>query len=453
MRPAPRTFRRCARMLTASGGVLLLLTAVLSIVPAPASAETTPTTTPETTTTITALQGNPTCRDLQYPYGAKIEDPPVTGTYPGTGGTFEEDSDALTLTIVGGTATSFSFEGASPPISAVIVKSGGNDKDPGDEKALLYEFDAPVTGAGPINSVTKVGTNELRDISHVQFCWGERQPTVEKKWYASDGTTPVAAPTSGVLEVQVDLVEGDPILLGLADLDDGPYTLDVAASDVTGVDETKVPTGWTEFVTGCDPDTEDDAYVVCNRQVETDDDEATLKKLWFDSDGDLRAAPSSAVIEITVDLVEGQDIVLDLDDLDDGLVTLPVGVEGVTSVQETTVPSGWREVECATQYADDADFVLCNRRRSSGGGGGGSDLPTPVTTTPVQPAPILPLTPELPAEVLPEVVTTPAPAPAPVLPFTGSGRIEAIAMAGLALVLSGGAATLLARRRPEVEPT
>ena len=447
MTPAPRRIRRCARMLTATGGVLLLLTAVLSIVPAPANAVTTP--------TITPLDGNPTCQDVGYTSGAKIEDPPETGTYPGEGRSFEEGSDALTVTIVGGTATSFSFEGADPAIKAVIVKSGGNPHDLDDEKALLYEFDPAVTAAGPIYSVTKGDTEVLRDISHVQFCWGEtaQRPTVEKRWYASNGTTLVDAPTTSNIKVTVDLVEGQDIVLEHGQLDDDPFTVPVAASNVAGVDETIVPTGWTEFVTGCDPNTEDDAYVVCNKQVETNDENATVRKLWFDSDGDLRAAPSSSDVEITVDLVEGQDIVLDLDDLDDGLVTLPVGVEGVTSVQETDVPTGWREVECASQYADDADFVICNRRRSSGGGGGGGDLPTPATTTSVPPAPILPFTPEVPAEVLPEVVTTPAPAPAPVLPFTGSARIEAIAMAGLALVLSGGAATLLARRRPEVEPT
>lgn len=434
-------------MLTATGAVLLLLTAVLTIVPVPASAVTTP--------TITPLDGNPTCQDVGYTSGAKIEDPPETGTYPGEGRSFEEGSDALTVTIVAGTATSFSFEGADPAIKAVIVKSGGNPHDLDDEKALLYEFDPAVTAAGPIYSVTKGDTEVLRDISHVQFCWGETapRPTVEKKWFASNGTTPVAAPTTSNIEVTVDLVEGNSIVLEHGLLDDGPYTVPVAASNVESVDETIVPTGWTEFVTGCDPDVEDDAYVVCNKQVETDDEQATVAKLWFDSDGDLRTAPSSSDIEITVDLVEGPDIVLELDDLDDGVVTLPVDVDGVTSVEETTVPTGWRKVECATQYADDADFVLCNRRRSSGGGGGGGDLPTPVTMPTVQPAPILPLTPEVPAEVLPEVLTTTAPAPAPVLPFTGSGRIEAIAFTGLAFVLAGGAATLLARRRPEVEPT
>lgn len=132
------------------------------------------------------VEGNPTCADLGYSFGFKIEasgEYPDEGTYsPGDPGTetFGDVDPAFEVTITydNEPPTPFSFT-ASSPVGAVIVKAG-----PG---AFVYTYDPPVTSAS--------GLESPRDdsISHIDFCW-DAPPTTTTT--APGATTTVPGETT-----------------------------------------------------------------------------------------------------------------------------------------------------------------------------------------------------------------------------------------------------------------
>lgn len=425
---------RTGRAFAAVGAALLLIAGVQALAPAASAWD-------EENATRQLVDGNPRCsgkstpgsQSLGFDHGFKI-DPPSDGTH---------DDDDFTVDVDFNEAqTSFDFSDASPAVLAVIVKASN--------QAYVYYYDSPVTGDTALESVPSGNEGGYHQISHVDFCWddGGEDPssTVAKLWFDSDEEL-VEDPESSDIVVTVTPDEGEAFTLDHDDLTDadGIAELEYDAEDVA-VDETTVPDGWDEF--SCPEQHEDEAdFVFCNkREAEIGDTDVTVKKVWLDSSGDQRSAPSDSDIAVTVDVADSSAVVLDHEDLTDGdgVASLSLDPDAVNSVSETTVPAGWDAVPCPEAYLDDADYVLCNeeetRRRRRGGGGGGT---TTTTTTIV--TEVLPFTPE--PEVLPEVLPETITTTAPQLPFTGSSslRLAAVATALLAL---GAAMIATGRRRP-----
>ncbi|MGK2949365.1 MAG: LPXTG cell wall anchor domain-containing protein [Acidimicrobiales bacterium] len=152
--------------------------------------------------------GNPTCVQLGYDYGIKIDAQPENGTYTsfdletGTTGTFE--IEIANAAVVDGIFefdwTSTLPEGDPQAFDAVFVKqaNGGN----------LYEYPAPVTSDTDLQS-TGGG------ISHVSFCWsdeettttvGETTTTVEETTTTVEETTTTVEETTTTVEVEGTVV-------------------------------------------------------------------------------------------------------------------------------------------------------------------------------------------------------------------------------------------------------
>lgn len=432
----PTTTRsRFGRTIAATGAALLLVAGAQAFAPAASAASVEP----------TAVAGNPKCSgapkknspSLGYDHGAKIDGVPEDGVDQDLGNGF-------TVTIENADDFSFDFKDATPDVLAVIVKAS--------DKAYVYEYDPAVDADQDLLSVLKDDeSGDRHQISHVEFCWDdddteEPSSTVAKLWFDGEGEVDDPPNTSNIV-VTVTPDGEDAFTLDHDDLtdDDGIVELDHDAEDLS-VDETTVPDGWDEFT--CPEEYDDVAdFVFCNEPEATvRDTDITVKKLWFDRDGDEVDAPTDSDIVITVDVTEGTDETLEHDDLDDGVVTVGVAPTNVSGVDETTVPDGWDEITCAEQYEDDADYVFCNRRESSNRSRGGGSRGTTTTTTIV--TEVLPFTaepePEVAPEVLPETIATAAPQ----LPFTGGSSIR---LAAVATALLGLGATLIAggRRRPE----
>lgn len=442
--PAPSPAATLGRTLAVVGLTLLLLAGLTTVARAAAVA-------PE------YLAGNVSCKDQGYDFGFKIDDTPENAAYelPGDG------DDSVTITNAG--PVSFDWT-STQAFDAVIVKAGN--------KVALYEYDDPTasdTGMGSVPKDLDEPRGPKHQISHVEFCWnagGEEEPpeeiTVTKLWFDETGE-PVEMPEPvPALVVEVTFDDEAETVVTLTEDELAPsedVNVPEGASTDATVEETEPPAGWHEIscpttsvpttdevVRVAAPQTE---YRVCNQR----DDDVTVLKLWFEEDGDERAAPDDSDIEVTVDIDDGDDIVLLHDDLDDGVVTLEAEAGNVNGVDETTVPEGWEEITCPARSAVRADHVLCNQEEdepSGGGGGGGGRNPTTTTTSGI--AEVLPFTAEEPAtepepeaEVAAEAETTVA--SAEVLPFTGTSNGARLAAVATAL-LSLGVVLLLAGRRP-----
>jgi hypothetical protein len=98
--------------------------------------------------------GNPTCQDLGYPFGLKI-DPPASGTY-----NLSDNSGSVTVTLT----RSSTFDWSSTfGIDAVIVKGG-----PG---ANVYFYNPESTGDTNLVTPTNPKNEKHYGLSHITFCF------------------------------------------------------------------------------------------------------------------------------------------------------------------------------------------------------------------------------------------------------------------------------------------
>jgi hypothetical protein len=98
--------------------------------------------------------GNPTCQDVGYPFGLKV-DPPASGTYY-----LPDNSGSVTVNITGpGTFDWSSTFG----IDAVIAKGG--------PKANVYFYDPESTGDTNLVTPTNPQNGKPYGLSHITFCY------------------------------------------------------------------------------------------------------------------------------------------------------------------------------------------------------------------------------------------------------------------------------------------
>lgn len=125
------------------------------------------------------VDGNPTCQDLGFTFGFKIDQQPAHGTYSiGTAGTETSGDPAeftVTISYTGGAEQEFDFEAGPPAVGAVIVKAG-----PG---ANVYTFDPAVNAGSGLKSPV------ADSISHVDFCWSEGDMPGDTTTVPGDTTT------------------------------------------------------------------------------------------------------------------------------------------------------------------------------------------------------------------------------------------------------------------------
>jgi hypothetical protein len=102
----------------------------------------------------TELPGNPTCRDLGYPFELKV-DPPASGTY-----NLPDNSGSVTVTLT----SSSTFDWSSTfGIDAVIAKGG--------PKANVYFYDPESTGYTNLSTPINQQNNKPYGLSHITFCF------------------------------------------------------------------------------------------------------------------------------------------------------------------------------------------------------------------------------------------------------------------------------------------
>src|SRR5215217_6944056 len=107
------------------------------------------------------VTGNPSCTELGYEFGFKI-DPVNPGTY-----TLPDGVNTITITVNGS-----SFDWTSTiGIDAVIVK-GGTDSN-------LYVYDPPAESFGDtgLQSTINPANGQPFDLSHIEFCYDVESPT------------------------------------------------------------------------------------------------------------------------------------------------------------------------------------------------------------------------------------------------------------------------------------
>lgn len=98
-----------------------------------------------------AANYNPSCQELGYDFGFKIDSPPFAGTH---------DIDGLNSVTITEDGTYFDWE-ATLGMDAVIVKGGDN--------ANVYEYNPEATSGFGLHSPPK-GEN-IPEISHIEFCY------------------------------------------------------------------------------------------------------------------------------------------------------------------------------------------------------------------------------------------------------------------------------------------
>lgn len=98
-----------------------------------------------------AANYNPSCQELGYDFGFKIDSPPFAGTH---------DIDGLNSVTITEDGTYFDWE-ATLGMDAVIVKGGDN--------ANVYEYSPEATSGSGLHSPPK-GEN-IPEISHIEFCY------------------------------------------------------------------------------------------------------------------------------------------------------------------------------------------------------------------------------------------------------------------------------------------
>jgi len=102
------------------------------------------------------VSGNPTCEELGYEFGFKIDDIqeiPAVGTFTDP----DTDFEVTISDVVAGNPVTFDFS-ANIPVAAVLVKAG-----PG---GIVYTFDPPSTTGNDLAS-------DRDSVSHIDFCWNE----------------------------------------------------------------------------------------------------------------------------------------------------------------------------------------------------------------------------------------------------------------------------------------
>jgi hypothetical protein len=126
-------------------GTLAALGLVLALAALPAAA---------THVTPSVVPGNPSCQDLGYEFGFKVE-PPQSGTYDIDG------TNSVTVTTDG---TTFDWT-STLGIDAVIVK-GGLDSN-------VYAYDPPAEAFADtgLHSPEDPGTGHVPALSHIEFCY------------------------------------------------------------------------------------------------------------------------------------------------------------------------------------------------------------------------------------------------------------------------------------------
>ena len=250
------------------------------------------------------------------------------------------------------------------------------------------------SGGHPANVQLNGPWQQWAELLEGQQCASDATVTLVKVWQDAQGT-PVVAPTGFDWEASLTTVEdGDTVTVNqgtsptastltddetytVAEDDSSAYFDQVACSEAS---RTRIDTGiGAGKMTNFDVDAGeagvfytdgDTVHAICNEAVESET--ITVVKRWFD-DGTEVDGPETSDIEITVDLVEGTDIVLDDSDDADWTwnVSLPQGavVDGVT---ETTVPTGWSEMtECPQEQvrgpavAGGDVYTICNVKDST----------------------------------------------------------------------------------------
>ena len=139
---------------------------------------------PAPTTSSTVVTGNPTCEDLGFDFGFRIETP-AGEEVPAEGDYDDPDSDlVVTITEVtegdGDDPGLISLE-TSFPISGVMVKSG-----PG---GILYTSDPPTTVWTDLASPNP-------SISHIDLCWNEEDTTTTSSSSTTSSSTTSSSTTS-----------------------------------------------------------------------------------------------------------------------------------------------------------------------------------------------------------------------------------------------------------------
>jgi hypothetical protein len=163
------------------------------------------------------VEGNPTCADLGYDNGFKIEatgELPASGTYavgdPGTEAVGDADGFEVAITVNEGDPATVDFE-ANTAVNAVIVKAG-----PG---AKVYTYEEGATSGEGLESPKD-------SISHITFCWdGDTPPPDDEE------PTPTTVP--GDEEPTPTTVPGDAPDGEAPDDDEAPGTTP-AAEPVAG---------------------------------------------------------------------------------------------------------------------------------------------------------------------------------------------------------------------------
>jgi hypothetical protein len=125
------------------------------------------------------VEGNPTCADLGYPSGLKV-DPPTSG---------QHSDGTLTVDVaIDGTTVDWT---SSIGVDAVIVKGG--------PVANVYTYDPASTGDDDLVTATNPTNGSPYGLSHLAFCYGQEQPTTTTT--AASTTTTTAGSTTTTTEV------------------------------------------------------------------------------------------------------------------------------------------------------------------------------------------------------------------------------------------------------------
>lgn len=167
--------------------------------------------------------GNPTCEDLGYGKGVKV-DPPEDGTYDVGEGTVE-------IEITGDGEFTWTSDGTV--VLAVIVKGGAETPQEGPS-ANVYRYNPPAT-------TTDDGLHAPHGFSHIEICFEDETPpppptpelTIEKSNDAPGvGEAPLEDGDTVAYKLDYDLTDG-PVANGVIEdvLPDGVTYVDGSATD------------------------------------------------------------------------------------------------------------------------------------------------------------------------------------------------------------------------------
>jgi len=128
--------------------------------------------------------GNPTCEDMGYDLGLRIETP-STGTF--TSGPF---------TVIIGADNFFDWSSGMILVDAVIAKGGPN--------ANIYRYDPPATSGFGLSAPINPNNNQPFGLSHVDFCYREPQVIEEELTVSKTATALYDRQISWTLSKEVE---------------------------------------------------------------------------------------------------------------------------------------------------------------------------------------------------------------------------------------------------------